>query len=106
MPKMVKKQTASSKEALLKNPDNITQERNYSRTEVVSPNGKKVVFIKDWNLYVRDLETGEEKQLTEDGEKNFGYATDNAGWRKSDRPIVLWSPDSEKLPLSNRINAT
>ncbi|APU70202.1 S9 family peptidase [Christiangramia flava] len=92
-----KKQTASSKEALLKNPDNITQERNYSRTEVVSPNGKKVVFIKDWNLYVRDLETGEEKQLTEDGEKNFGYATDNAGWRKSDRPIVLWSPDSEKI---------
>ncbi|MEO2128147.1 MAG: DPP IV N-terminal domain-containing protein [Christiangramia sp.] len=92
-----KKQTASSKESLLKNPDNITQERNYSRTEVVSPNGKKVVFIKDWNLYVRDLETGEEKQLTEDGEKNFGYATDNAGWRKSDRPIVLWSPDSEKI---------
>jgi hypothetical protein len=27
---------------------------------------------------------------------NYGYATDNAGWAKSDRPILLWSPDSKK----------
>ena len=36
-------------------------------------------------------------QLTKDGVKNFGYATDNAGWRKSNRPILLWSPDSKKI---------
>ena len=29
--------------------------------------------------------------------KDFGYATDNAGWTKSDRPILLWSPDSKKI---------
>ena len=29
--------------------------------------------------------------------KDFGYATDNAGWTTSDRPIVLWSPDSKKV---------
>jgi len=29
--------------------------------------------------------------------KDFGYATDNAGWTKSNRPIVLWSPDSKKI---------
>lgn len=62
-----------------------------------SPDGKKEVFIKDWNLFVRDLATNEEKQLTTDGIKDFGYATDNAGWRKSNRPIVLWSPDSKKV---------
>ena len=28
--------------------------------------------------------------------KDFGYATDNAGW-KSDDPILLWSPDSKKI---------
>ncbi|MGB6074594.1 MAG: DPP IV N-terminal domain-containing protein, partial [Candidatus Acidiferrales bacterium] len=28
---------------------------------------------------------------------DFGYATDNAGWTHSDRPIVLWSPDSKKI---------
>ena len=64
---------------------------------VPSPDGKKAVFIKDYNLWIRDIASGRETQLTTDGIKNFGYATDNAGWRKSDRPIVLWSPDSKKI---------
>jgi dipeptidyl aminopeptidase/acylaminoacyl peptidase len=63
----------------------------------VSPDGKSVAFIKDWNLWVRDVATGHEKQLTTDGTTNFGYATDNAGWVHSDKPIVLWSPDSKKI---------
>jgi len=62
-----------------------------------SPDGKRAVFIKDWNLWVRDLGTREERQLTRDGVENFGYATDNAGWTTSDRAIVLWSPDSKKV---------
>ncbi|MBK9154949.1 MAG: DPP IV N-terminal domain-containing protein [Chloracidobacterium sp.] len=62
-----------------------------------SPDGKREVFIKDWNLWVRDVATRQETQLTKDGIKDFGYATDNAGWRKSNRPIVLWSPDSKKV---------
>jgi dipeptidyl-peptidase 4 len=64
---------------------------------VVSPDGKKAVFIKDHNLWVREVATGRETQLTTDGLKDFGYATDNAGWRKSDRPVVLWSPDSKRI---------
>jgi dipeptidyl-peptidase 4 len=64
---------------------------------VASPDGKRAVFIKDWNLWVRDVETKAERPLTTDGVKGFGYATDNAGWRKSDRPVVLWSPDSRKV---------
>lgn len=67
------------------------------RTEVLSPDQRKVVFIRDWNLWLRYLDTGEEKQLTSDGTENYGYATDNAGWRQSDRPVVLWSPDSRKI---------
>lgn len=67
------------------------------RKEILSPDKKKVVFIKDWNLWVRNLVSGEEKQLTTDGVENYGYATDNAGWRQSERPIVLWSPDSKKI---------
>ena len=46
---------------------------------------------------MRDVATGGETQLTHDGVKDFGYATDNAGWSTSDRPIVLWSPDSRKI---------
>lgn len=64
---------------------------------VASPDGKRVVFIRDWNLWMRDSVSRKETQLTTDGIKDFGYATDNAGWRKSERPIVLWSPDSRKL---------
>jgi dipeptidyl aminopeptidase/acylaminoacyl peptidase len=66
-------------------------------TEVASPDGKKVAFIKDWNLWVRDVASKTETALTKDGVKDFGYATDNAGWKRSDRPIVLWSPDSKKI---------
>jgi dipeptidyl-peptidase-4 len=66
-------------------------------SEVVSPDGRLAAYIKDWNLWVRDVAGGKETQLTTDGIKDFGYATDNAGWRKSDRPIVLWSPDSKRI---------
>ena len=44
-----------------------------------------------------DIATGQERQLTTDGVKYFGYATDNAGWSGSDRAIALWSPDSRKI---------
>jgi len=63
----------------------------------VSPDGSKAVFIRDWNLWLRDMATSKETQLTTDGVKDYGYATDNAGWQSSDRPIVLWSPDSKKV---------
>jgi dipeptidyl aminopeptidase/acylaminoacyl peptidase len=65
--------------------------------EAASPDGKKAVYIKDWNLWVRDIASGKETQLTTDGVKDFGYATDNAGWKSSERAIVRWSPDSKKI---------
>lgn len=63
----------------------------------VSPDGQKSAFLRDWNLFVRDIATGTETQLTTDGVKDFGYATDNAGWIHSDNAILLWSPDSRKI---------
>jgi len=68
-----------------------------ARLEVTSPDGKSAVFIRDHNLWIRDLKTKAEKQLTADGVKDYGYATDNAGWTRSDRPVVAWSPDSRKI---------
>jgi dienelactone hydrolase/Tol biopolymer transport system component len=65
--------------------------------EVVSPDGKLAAFIRDYNLWVRDLASKKETQLTTDGVKDFGYATDNAGWKSSEGPIVRWSPDSKKI---------
>ncbi len=66
-------------------------------SEVLSPDGNKAAFIRNYNLWVRDIKTGKETQLTTDGIKDFGYATDNAGWSHSDAPILRWSPDSKKI---------
>ena len=71
--------------------------RGGARPEATSPDGKRAVYIKDFNLWVKELATGQEKPLTRDGVMSFGYATDNAGWQHSDQPIVRWSPDSRKI---------
>jgi dipeptidyl aminopeptidase/acylaminoacyl peptidase len=68
----------------------------------LSPDGSKSAYIKDWNLWVRDVASGQEKQLTTDGVKDFGYATDNAGWAGSDRAILAWSPDSKKIATAQQ----
>jgi dipeptidyl-peptidase 4 len=65
--------------------------------ESLSPDGTKAAFIRDWNLWVRDVASNGEIQLTTDGVPGFGYATDNAGWIHSDRAILTWSPDSRKI---------
>jgi dipeptidyl aminopeptidase/acylaminoacyl peptidase len=72
-------------------------ELSQKSTENLSPDGKRAVFIRDHNLWLRDLITDKESQLTTDGIKDFGYATNNAGWVRRDSPVVTWAPDSKKL---------
>ena len=64
---------------------------------VTSPDGSLAAYIDDHNLWVQELATGAKTQLTTDGIQDFGYATNNAGWTRSDNPVVLWSPDSRKI---------
>lgn len=95
-----RKMAADLKSLLPKNYSDTTPVRKTrisSSNEVASPDGKKLAFIRDWNLWVRDAATKLDTQLTTDGIKDFGYATDNAGWKHSDRAVVLWSPDSKKI---------
>jgi dipeptidyl-peptidase-4 len=65
-----------------------SQQRGPSRprSRAQSPDGKWSASIKDYNLYVRNLETDQETTLTEDGIEEDAY---------SDR--FYWSPDSAKL---------
>ncbi len=65
--------------------------------EHLSPDGGRAAFIRGHNLWLRDTATGELTQLTFDGEENYGYATNNAGWIRSDVPVLKWSPDSNKI---------
>ncbi len=55
----------------------------------MSPDGRRAAFIRDYNLWIRAVDGGAESQLTTDGVKDFGYATDNAGWWHSARAVVF-----------------
>ncbi|MEO8811021.1 MAG: DPP IV N-terminal domain-containing protein [Rhodanobacter sp.] len=64
---------------------------------VLSPDKHSEAFIRDWNLWLRDVASGRETRLTSDGVEDFGYATDNAGWKHTDKAILVWSPDSTQI---------
>ncbi|MBW8039648.1 MAG: prolyl oligopeptidase family serine peptidase [Planctomycetes bacterium] len=51
-----------------------------------SPDGEWSAFIKDYNLYVRNIENGRENSLSSDGTEEEAYSR-----------RLYWSPDSEKL---------
>lgn len=53
---------------------------------VPSPDGKWIAFIKNQNIYVKEVATGKEKQLSLDGTLGNYYST-----------YIRWSPDSKKV---------
>ncbi len=71
--------------------------RAWLRNAVVSPDGKWAAFLQDHDLWLRDLATQRDYPLTTNGEDGYGYATNNAGWVRSDRPVLRWSPDSRRI---------
>ena len=71
--------------------------RDRDPNAITSPDGTRAAFIRDHNLWLRDLETGAETPLTTDGVEDYGYATNNAGWVKRDSPVLLWSPGSDMI---------
>ena len=77
-----------------------------SPAERPSPDGTRAAFVRDSNLWLRDLASGEETQLTSDGEEGFAYG--HLGFelarvqrRRSGEPApitsVNWSPDGRYL---------
>ena len=63
-----------------------------------SPDGKKVVFTREHNIWVRDLSSGDEHALTQDGENYYAYGVASTPIGVSIDTTVLpqaqWSPDS------------
>ncbi len=95
-PETQQSQTATTREELLRK-TNLSSPDIPTRYEIASPDGKYIAFLKDWNLWVRDTENNKEWALTTDGYKDYGYATDNAGWTHGPGPVLKWSPDSKKI---------
>ena len=74
--------------------------------EVYSPDRSKVAFSRNENLWVRNLISDEEKQISKDGEEHFGYGVVAEGCCREitnrrndyDPPATLsWSPDGKKI---------
>lgn len=60
-----------------------------------SPDGKKEVFIRDYNVWLHDLLSGDIHPLTQDGTEDFCYSGALAG---ADPAVqACWSPDSNTL---------
>ena len=72
--------------------------------QIVSPNGQWAVFKRDFNLWLRDLNSGEEKALTNDGTSDFCYGASGSSWGEEMdlEPQACWSPDSEHLFVVQR----
>jgi dipeptidyl-peptidase 4 len=76
------------------------------RTERFSPDRKFVALIREHNLWVRNVATGEQIQLSKDGEHFYDYATPlpsptimvaQGTEDVVQAPAVFWSPDSKKI---------
>jgi dipeptidyl-peptidase-4 len=70
------------------------------RLATFSPDGTKIAFVRDNNIYIVDLTTGKEQPITTDGKINeiINGATDwvyeeEFGFSKA----FFWSPDSKKI---------
>jgi dipeptidyl-peptidase-4 len=70
------------------------------RLATFSPDATKVAFMRDNNLFIKDLETGEEKQFTNDGLYNH-IINGAPDWVYEEEfsfsQGFYWSPDSKKI---------
>lgn len=87
---------------------NREDRRRESGSRATSPDGKWTAIAKGHNLFLRNVETGDERRLTHDGNPGASYQRDiyrtrsmnlryNAESPKPEAVDVYWSPDSTKL---------
>ncbi len=76
------------------------------RLERASPDRRFTAFVRDHNLWMRVQATGEQVQLSRDGEQSYDYATplpsptlmvQQGTEDVVQAPAVFWSPDSRKI---------
>ena len=84
----------------------------------VSPDGKRVAFVRDNNLFVTELATGRETQLTTDGSENIINGTtdwvyeeelglrDAFRWSPDSKHIAYWRFDQSEVPAFPIVNET
>jgi dipeptidyl aminopeptidase/acylaminoacyl peptidase len=68
--------------------------REHYASERVSPDGTKVIYIKDYNVWIRDVNSGKEQPLSSDGEEYNAY---QVNFSVSTLLIGHWSPDGKQF---------
>lgn len=84
---------------------NEEKQEEFNPMESKSPDGKWIAFTKNYNLFLKSVATGEEKQLSFNGVKNYEYASyygwddiiEGEGGERPARFDVSWSPDSKLI---------
>lgn len=85
-----------------KNSDTITLLSNGGKQRLAdfNPAGTKVAFVRENNIYIKDLETGNENQITTDGVKNK-IINGTCDWVYEEEfgftKAFFWSPDGNKI---------
>ena len=64
----------------------------------LSPDKKKEAFIRSYNLWMRRRRVRQRSPTHNRRREGLWLREkDNAGWKQSDNPILVWSPDSKKI---------
>ncbi len=83
-----------------------------------SPDGRRVAYVRQNNLYTEDVATGKITRLTQDGTKHIVNGTfdwvheeeldlrDGFRWSPDSKNIAYWQLDTSKEPLFTMINNT
>ena len=82
--------------------EQIIEVEPFPNDYLLSPDGSKAVFRRDYNLWLKDLVTFEERALTTDGEQFYQYAIpgsvfDNSAFVNLLGLQAVWSGDSQRL---------
>lgn len=93
--------SAFGKTWIFKTDENVCREDNKHPADwSISPDEAHAVYEKDNNLWLEDLETGQKRQLTFDGEEDYVYGACGAAWgakMAGAATQACWSPDSKKI---------
>ncbi len=79
--------------------EHCEEQQRHPENWKLSPDGRKAIFVRDYNLWLHDLTNGEEKPLTRDGEKFYRYASTPTVYGREEAITLeaLWSPDSKRV---------
>ena len=73
------------------------------KKELLAPGGRQALFVKNHDLWVRDVNSMQERPLTNDGEERYAYGALCTGWGHANGPAELhgvqarWSRDASKV---------